>query len=157
MRSFSAQEGEWRDDNHFKVATNKTAEAVQKHSCKAPPPLLTTVAELLQLMWRMIILTMGLFTTDCSLAIQLRDVHQALQEWKQILMGDLEAADELIPQLAWAITTAAREFYGTVSTHVDVDPSDNVTPRVAIAQLSVHTQLLKAGIKLNLTNLPDQW
>jgi hypothetical protein len=64
-------------------------------------------------MWQMIILTGGLFTEDCSLVIQLRDMHQALQKWKQKLMGDLEAADELIPQLAWAITsTASRNFYG---------------------------------------------
>jgi hypothetical protein len=157
MRSFSAQERERRDDDDFELAMNKTPEAVRKHSSKAPPPLPTTVAELLQLMWRLIVLTTGLFTIDCSLAIQLRDMHHALQEREQTLMGDLEAADELIPQLAWAVTTAAREFYGTISTRADVDPPDNAAPRVAIAQLSIHTQLFKTGIKLNLTSLPEQW
>jgi hypothetical protein len=105
----------------------------------------------------MIILTEGLFTKDCSLAIQLRDMHQALQKWEQMLMGDLEAVDELIPQLAWAITSTARDFYGTVSTREDIDPPDNTAPRVAIAQLSIYTQMFQAGFKLNLTNIPDQW
>jgi hypothetical protein len=157
MRSFSAQERERKDDDDFELATTKTPEAVRKHSSKAPPPLPTTVAELLQLMWRMIILTTGLFTTDCSLAIQLRDMHQALQKREQTLMGDPEEASALIPQLAWAITSSAREFYGTISTRKDVDPPDNSAPRVAIAQLSIYTQLFKAGLTLNLTNMPDQW
>jgi hypothetical protein len=110
------------------------------------------VAELLQLIW----LTEGLFTEDCSLAIQLRVMHQALQKREQKLMGDLEAADELIPQLVWAITSTARDFYGTVSTREDIDPPDDTAPRVAIAQLSIYTQMFQAGFKLNLTNIPDQ-
>jgi hypothetical protein len=85
-------------------------------------------------------------------------MHQALQKREQKLMGDLEAAEELIPQLAWAITsTASRDFYGTISTCEDIDPPDNTAPRVAIAQLSIHTQMFQAGFKLNLTNIPDQW
>jgi hypothetical protein len=39
MRSFAAQERESQDDEHFDRATNKTPEAVRKHSEKAPPPL----------------------------------------------------------------------------------------------------------------------
>jgi hypothetical protein len=107
MRSFAAQERERKDDDDFEMATNNTPEAVRKQTSKAPPPLPATVAELLQLMWRMIILTEGLFTEDCSLATQLRDMHQALQKREQKLMGDPEAAEELIPQLAWAITSTA--------------------------------------------------
>jgi hypothetical protein len=107
MRSFSAQERERQDDDDFKQATNKTPEAMGKHSAKAPPPLPTTVAELLQSMWRLIVLTTGLFTTHCSFAVQLKDLHTAVQERKQTIMGDPEAVADLIPQLVWAVTTAA--------------------------------------------------
>jgi hypothetical protein len=110
MCSFAAQERERQDNKDFDMATNKTPEAVQKHSSKAPPPLPTTIAELQQLMWRMIVLTTGLFTTHCSLAIQLKDLYTAIQEREQTLMGDPAEVAELIPQLTWAITTAAREF-----------------------------------------------
>jgi hypothetical protein len=105
----------------------------------------------------MIILTEGLFTEDCSLAIQLRDMHKALKKREQKLMGDLTAADELTPQLAWAITSTARDFYGTVSTREDIDPPDEKAPQVAIAQLSIYTQMFQAGFTLNLTNIPDPW
>jgi hypothetical protein len=157
MRSFLAQERERQDDEDFDMATNKTPEAVRKHSSKAPPPLPTTIAELLQLMWRMIVLTTGLFTTHYSLAIQLKDLYTAIQEREQTLMGDPTEVAELIPQLAWAITMAARDFYGTISTRGDVDPPDNDAPKIATAQLSIHTTMFKAGYRLNLHNLPDQW
>jgi hypothetical protein len=78
MRSFAAQKRESQDDEHFKRATTKTPEAVRKHSEKAPPPLPMTITELLQLLWRLIILTTGLFTTNCSLAIQLKDLYTTL-------------------------------------------------------------------------------
>jgi hypothetical protein len=157
MRSFAAQERERKDDDDFEMATHKTPEAVRKQTSKAPPPLPATVAEVLQLLWRMSILTEGLFTEDCSLAIQLRDMHKALKKREQKLMGDLTAADELIPQLAWAITSTARDFYGTVSTREDIDPPDDKAPQVAIAQLSIYTQMFQAGYTLNLTNIPDPW
>jgi hypothetical protein len=51
MHSFATQERERKDDDDFEMATNKTPEAVQKQTSKAPPPLPATVAELLQLMW----------------------------------------------------------------------------------------------------------
>jgi hypothetical protein len=158
MRSFAAQERERQDDDDFDMATNKTPEAVRKHSAKAPPPLPTTIAELLQSMWRLVVLTTGLFTPMCSLAIQLKDLHRAIQQREQMLMGEPNIVATLIPQLVWAVTTAAREFYGSISTRSDVDPpDDDSSPRVAVAQLSIHTTLFKAGIALNLTNLPDQW
>jgi hypothetical protein len=76
-------------------------------------------------------------------------------------MGDPTAVEELIPQLAWAVTAAARDFYGNISTRDDVDPSEDDyglrAPKVAIAQLSIHTTMFKAGYWLNLTNIPDQW
>jgi hypothetical protein len=105
----------------------------------------------------MIVLTTGLSTTHCSLAVQLRDLHTAIQEREQTIMGDPDAVADLIPQLAWAATTAAREFYGTISTRTDVKPPNEGAPKVAIAQLSIHTTMFKAGYRLNLTNLPDQW
>jgi hypothetical protein len=161
MRSFAAQEREHQDHDHFDQATNKTPEAVRKHLTKAPPPLLATIAELQQLLWRLIVLTKGLFTTHCSLAIQLNDLFIAVQEQEQTLMGDPTIVEELILQLAWAIMAAAREFYGTISTRENVDPPEDEygqgAPKVAIAQLNIHTTMFKAGYWLNLTNIPDQW
>jgi hypothetical protein len=78
MRSFAAQERERQDDDWFDSATNKTLEAVRKHNSKLTPPLPTTVAELLQLLSRLIVLTVGLFTSQCSLATQLEALHQEI-------------------------------------------------------------------------------
>jgi hypothetical protein len=134
---------------------------VRKHSEKAPPPLPTTIAELLQLLWRLIILTTGLFTTNCSLAIQLKDLHTALKRREQTIMGNTTSASELIPQIVWAITCTSREFYGTISTRDDVDPPDDGyspgAPCFVEATLSIHTSLFKAGHRLNLENVPEQW
>jgi hypothetical protein len=58
-----------------------------------------TIAELLQLLWRLIILTTGLFTTNCSLAIQLKDLYTALKRQEQTIMGNTTSASELIPQI----------------------------------------------------------
>jgi hypothetical protein len=105
MRSFATQEQERQEDKWFNQATTKTPEAIKKHSSKAPPPLPTTVAELLQLLWHMIVLTTGLFTTHCSLAIHLKDLHTAIQVHEQTIMGDPTSMADLIPQLTWIITS----------------------------------------------------
>ena len=156
LRSFADQERERQDDDCFEQATNRTPDAVRKHSTKTPPPLPTFIGELLQLLERYLVLTVGLFTTHCSFAIQLRDLHSALQEKEHRLMGTPEVTADLIPQLVWAIISAAREFFGHISTRADVDPNDG-TPKVAIAQLSIYTTMLKAGLKLDLAGVPDQW
>jgi hypothetical protein len=88
--SFADQERERQDDEYFAQATNRTPEAVRKHSTKTPPPLPTSIGELLQLLDRLIVLTVGLFTTHCSLAIQLRDMHTTLQAKEHRLMGTPE-------------------------------------------------------------------
>jgi hypothetical protein len=110
IRSYADQEKESQDDFFFEQATNKTPDAVKKHHNKMPPPLPTMVAELMQLLWRMIALTVGLFTEQCSLVVQLKEFHTELQEREQHIMGDPTAAAELTPQLTWAIIVGAREF-----------------------------------------------
>jgi hypothetical protein len=163
MRSFTDQERENQDDAFFDEATNKTPDAVRKHhSNKLPPPLPSTILELAQLLWRFIALTEGLFTSTCSLASQLRDLHKELQEQEQHLMGYPDAAADLIPQLTWAIIVGARQFFGTIYTREDVDPVvyGNVNqPRakLAVANLSIHTQMFSAGYKLQLITVPSQW
>jgi hypothetical protein len=76
-------------------------------------------------------------------------------------MSDPATTAELIPQLTWAVIAASREFYGTMCTRADVDPSTRphgaTTAKLAIANLSIHTSMFKAGINLNLANVPDQW
>jgi hypothetical protein len=84
-------------------------------------------------------------------------MYTAVQEPEPTIMGNQNNMADLIPQLAWAITTAARKFYGTISTKMDVDPLDDGELNVAIAQLSIHTTMFKAGYRLNLNNLPEQW
>jgi hypothetical protein len=157
MRSFADQEKERQDDDWFDTATNKTPEAVRKHNSKLPPPLPATVAKLLQLLLRLIALMVGLFTIHCSLAIQLEALYQEVQEREQHLLGDPVAASALLPQLTWAVISATREFFGTICTRDDVDPSGSSRMRLAIANLSIHTSMLKAGYNLDLANVPAQW
>lgn len=159
LHSQAAQEQEHAKDKHFDRATTKTPNAIRKHtSAKAPPALPPTIGEFLQQLWRLVVLTTGLFTTHCSLAIQLRDLHSALQEREHILMGDPDAIRELIPQLVWVVTAASREFYGTITMRDDINPpTEHIARTVAVANLSLHTTMFKAGIWLNLTNVPTQW
>jgi len=49
MRSFAEQEQESLEDSYYDLATSKTPDAVRKHKAKLPPPLPTTILELLQL------------------------------------------------------------------------------------------------------------
>ena len=48
-----------------------------------------------------------------------------------------------------------------ICTREDVDPPDRgrdtQPPKFAVAQLSIHTAMFRAGYKLNLTNVPQQW
>jgi hypothetical protein len=158
MRSFAAQERERLDEANFERATAKTPEAVRKHTEKGPPPIPTTIAELLELIVSFIVLTKGLFTDRCSLVIQLEDLRETLRERQQKLLGDPTAAKELIPQLVWAIICASQEFFETVSTREDVDPpEDGYGPSFAQAELSIHTSMFKAGYKLQLADIPEQW
>jgi hypothetical protein len=157
LRSFADQERERHDDECFDQATTRTPDAVRKHTTKTPPPLPTSIGELLQLLERLVVLTVGLFTVHCSFAIQLRDLQTALQEKEHRLMGTPETTADLIPQLVWAVISAAREFYGHISTRTDIDPTGDEAPRLAIAQLSIYTTMMKAGIKLDLAGVPDQW
>jgi hypothetical protein len=45
------------------------------------------------------VLTEGLFTAQCSLVIQLKGMHTAMQNQVQTVMGDLTAMVEGLPQL----------------------------------------------------------
>jgi hypothetical protein len=86
----------------------------------------------------------------------MRDMHTALQAKEHRLMGTPEATGDLIPQLVWAIISATRDFYGHISTRADVDPNHD-SPSFAIAQLSIYTTMLKAGLRMDLAGVPDQW
>jgi hypothetical protein len=157
MRSHAAQEHERQEDDYFDQATMRTPDAVRKHSAKAPPPLPTSIAELMQLLWRLIVLTEGLFTAHCSLVIQLRAMHEAMQNQEQTIMGDPTAMAEWLPQLAWAIISASRAFYGHISTRAEIDPAEHASPRFAVANLSIYTSMFQAGIKFNLDTVPPEW
>jgi hypothetical protein len=91
MRTFEAQERERQDDEDFDQATHKTPEAVRKHNSKGPPPLPSSIGDLLQALWRLIVLTKGLFTQQCSLVCQLEDLYDALQDKEQRIMSNANA------------------------------------------------------------------
>jgi hypothetical protein len=157
MRSHAAQEMERHDDDCFDQATTRTPEAVRKHTTKAPPALPTSIAELMQLLWRLIVVMEGLFTANCSLVRQLSDMHDAMQDQEQTIMGDPATMAEWLPQLAWAIISASRAFFLHISTREDVDPTERGTPRFAVANLSIYTSMFRAGLKLNLAAMPSEW
>ena len=135
----------------------KTPEVVKHHSMKQPPPLLMSVGELLQLINQLSILMAELFMSHCSLDMQLQALYLALQEWEHKLIGNLGTMAHLIPQVIWAITEAAQDFYSTVCTHQDIVPPEGVKPHFTIANIHIHTSMLKASIKLDLMNVPEQW
>lgn len=89
----------------------------KKHSTKESPPFPSSMGELLQLMEWLKVLTVGLFTTHCSLATQLQALHLALQECKHKLMGNQDTTVHMILQVVWAITLAWFAHAET-STHI---------------------------------------
>jgi hypothetical protein len=158
MRTFEAQERERQDDEDFDQATHKTPEAVRKHNSKGPPPLPSSIGDLLQALWRLIVLTKGLFTQQCSLVCQLEDLYDALQDKEQRIMSNATAHTTLIPQLVWAITDKSREFYSQICKRNDVDPPDDGTPpKFAIADISIYTSMFRAGLPIEVDNMPEQW
>jgi hypothetical protein len=72
-------------------------------------------------------------------------------------MGNAEEAEEIIPQLVWAVISASRDFFSIIRTRDDVDPPEGEPANVAIANLHIPTQMFKAGFRLNLANVPNQW
>ena len=46
--TFTVQEQERQEDTYFELVTNKTPDAIKKHMTKGPPPLPTTIGELVQ-------------------------------------------------------------------------------------------------------------
>jgi hypothetical protein len=99
-----------------------------------------------------------LFTPHCSLATQLEDLYEALQDRQQRIMSDSTAPTSLIPRLVWAITEASRDFYSQICKRSDVDPPDDGTrPTFAVAEISIYTSLFKAGLPIEVANMPEQW
>jgi hypothetical protein len=72
-------------------------------------------------------------------------------------MGNAEEAEEIIPQLVWAVISASRDFFSVIRTRDDVDTPEGEPANVAIANLHIPTQMFKAGFRLNLANVPNQW
>ena len=87
----------------FDLATNKTPDAIKKHITKGPPPLPTTISELIQQIHHLLMLTEGLFTHCCVMVTQLCKLMEALQVCKHQLMGDYASSTHLIPQVIWAL------------------------------------------------------
>ena len=79
LQNFNAQEQEHREAMSFKLATNKTPDAIAKHLTKGPPLLPTNVSELIQQIHCLLVLTEGPFTHCCLMANPLRDLMEALQ------------------------------------------------------------------------------
>ena len=156
LRTFTIQELERQEETCFDLATNKTPDAIKKHMSKGPPPLPTTISELIQQIHRLLVLTDGLFTHRCAMVTQLRELMEILQVREHRLMGDYASSAQLIPQVVWALILSARDFYRQVCTRSQLDPTVG-TPRTATASLSTYTHMIALKMKLDLDGLPHQW
>jgi hypothetical protein len=88
----------------------------------------------------------------------LEDLYDALQDKEQRIMSNATAHTTLIPQLVWAITDKSREFYSQICKRNDVDPPDDGTPpKFAIADISIYTSMFRAGLPIEVDNMPEQW
>ena len=156
LRSFNAQEQERREAMSFELATNKTPDAITKHLTKGPPPLPTTISELIQQIHRLLVLTEGLFTHRCPMADPLRDLMEALQVREHRLLSDFAGSAQLIPQVVWALTITAREFYRQVLKRNQIDPTYG-NPRTTTTTLNQYTHMIKMRQKLDIDDIPTQW
>ena len=96
--TFTIQEQEQQEETCFKLATNKTLDAIKKHLSKGPPPLPTMVSKLIQQIHQLQVLTEGLFTHRCTMVMQLRKLMEALQVHEHRLMGNYTSSAQLIPK-----------------------------------------------------------
>ena len=80
----------------------------------------------------------------------------ALQAREHRLMGDYTSSAQLIPQVIWALTIAARDFFGQVCTCNHLEPTTG-TPRTAKATLNTYTHMITMKMQLDLDGLPTQW
>ena len=154
--TFTIQELEHQEEICFDLVTNKTPDAIKKHMTKGPPPLPTTISELIQQIHRLLILTDGLFTHRCAMVTQLRELMETLQVRKHHLMGDYASSAQLIPQVVWALILSARDFYRQVCTRSQLDPAAG-TPCTTTASLSMYMHMIALKMKLDLDGLLPQW
>ena len=156
--TFSVQEHEQQEESYFNLATHKTPDAIKKHLMKGLPPLPTTISELIQQLHQLLVLTEGLFTHRCSMADQLHDLMEAFQVRERHLMGDYTSSIQLIPQVVWALTLTACNFFGQVCMHSQLDPATRAPcAGAAKATLSTYTHMITMKMCLDLDSLPMQW
>ena len=129
---------------------------ITKHLTKGPPPLPTNVSELIQQIHCLLVLTEGLFTHRCPMANPLYDLMEALQVREHRLLSDFTGSAQLIPQVVWALTITAREFYRQVLKRNQINPVyDN--PRSMKTTLNQYTHMIKMRQKLDIDDIPPQW
>ena len=80
----------------------------------------------------------------------------ALQVHEHHLMGDYTTFAQLIPQVVWALTLTARDFFGQVCTRSQLEPTTGA-PWAAKATLSTYTHMITMKMCLDLDGLPMQW
>ena len=81
---------------------------------------------------------------------------EALQVREHCLMGDYASSAQLIPQVIWALTLSAHEYYQQVCKHSQLEPTSGA-PRTARASLSMYMHMIALKMKLDLDGLPPQW
>ena len=87
---------------------------------------------------------------------QLCDLMEALQVREHRLLRDYTSSTQLIPQVVWALTITAREFYCQVCTCNQLDLTSG-TPCKAMASLSTYMHMIALKMKLDLDGIPPQW
>ena len=152
--TFTVQE--CQEETCFYLATYKTPDAIKKHMTKGPPPLPTTISELIQQIHWLLILTEGLFTHRCAMVTQLCELMEALQVHEHHLMGDYTSSAQLIPQVIWALILLACEFYQQVCMHSQLELATGAL-RTTRASVSTYTHMIMLKLKLDLDGLPPQW
>ena len=87
---------------------------------------------------------------------QLHDLMDALQAREHRLMGNYTSSAQLIPQVIWAFTLTARDFFGQVCTCNHLEPTTG-TSQTAKATLNTYTHMITMKMRLDLDGLPTQW
>ena len=80
----------------------------------------------------------------------------ALQVRKHHLMGDYTTSAQCIPQVTWALTLTAHDFFGQVCTCSQLKPTTGA-PWTAKATLSTYTHMITMKMRLDLDGMPMQW
>ena len=96
----------------------------------------------------------ALLTRHSSLTQQVKKLSRELAARQQKLAINATAVERMIPQVVWAVTEAAHDFFNTTTAKEDLLGEH---PEQVTAGLTVHTTMFTSGVRHEIESMPLEW